>query len=202
MPRRRSNNRPPNLPENLQFQLEIPGAGERPFVSMNFKLATERGANGEQLRLQAHMETRFEALTALPAAQKLKALPGASGARRLVRRGLENRLVQRALKPFEQARFSSWLDLRATTTPRDRGPGELLPGTELAKVGVQPVVNGPPVQTWLSETGGATPGLAQITTLQLDKKDLPARLRRLLGAAPFQLAATVVNVIEDGPSRK
>jgi hypothetical protein len=36
-----------------------------------------------------------------------------------------------------------------------------------------------------------------LTLLRLDKSRLPAALRRLLGARPFQMSATVANVIEE-----
>ena len=188
----------PSVPESFDFQARVPGLGDIPFMSLSLKLATEQIGSGEQVRLQAHIETRFSAIVqALPGAQKIQALPGARSARRLIQSGLQNRGIQKALSPFRHTRLSSWVDIQASTAPRDRGPADLLPTQELAKIGVQPHKDGPPIQTWLSETGGGAPGLAQITTVQMDKRQLPQRLREALGAAPFQLAATVVHVIED-----
>lgn len=187
-------------PRELQLQGSLPGLGDLPFVHVDIKLATEDSGQGETLRLQAHIETRFEALAdALPAPLKAKALPGARKAGALIRKGLSAPLVQRAVTPFRDLKLNSWIDLQASTAPRDQGPRELLPQNQLARLGVSPQKDGPPVQTWLSETGGPTPGLAQITTVLLDKAQLPARLKAALGSRPFQLAATLVNVVEDGP---
>ena len=190
-------------PRELQLQGSLPGLGDQPFVHVDIKLVTDDTGHGETVRLQAHIETRFEALTqALPSPLKAKTLPGMRKAGALVRKGLAAPLVQRAVAPFRDVKLNSWIDMQASTAPRDQGPGELLPQQQLARLGVTPVAGGPPVQTWLSETGGVTPGLAQITTILLDKTQMPQRLKRMLGDRPFQLAATVVNVVEDGPGAK
>lgn len=116
--------------------------------------------------------------------------PQADGARLRLRAHLHLRL-RGALRRD----LNSWVELRASNAALDEGSRALVP-EKLEALGIAPRAD-KPVQTWAGALQGARPGFAMLTLLQLEKSGLPAVLRRLLGRRPFQLSATVANVVEE-----
>lgn len=139
----------------VALSLALPGRA--PLCEMRFEAESEPQADGERVRLRAHLHVRF---------------PGA------LRRD-----------------FKSWVEVRASNVALDDGSVALVP-ERLKVLGIEPQ-RGKPVQTWAGGLGGRHPGYAMLTLLQLDKERLPAPVRSALGSRPFQLTATVVNVVED-----
>lgn len=90
--------------------------------------------------------------------------------------------------------LNTWVDVRASNAALDEGSSALVP-ERLQSLGITPSATRP-VQTWAGSLGGARPGYAMLTLMQLDKDRLPAPLRAALGPKPFQLTATLVNVVE------
>lgn len=136
----------------------IPGKNG-PICEVKLEAASEPQADGERLRLRAHLHLR---------------LGSAPGRHRDVK---------------------SWVELRASNASLDDGAGALVP-EKLNALGIQPQ-SGKPLQTWAGALRGGHPGFAMLTLLRLDKAGLPAALRRLLGARPFQLSGTVATVVEE-----
>jgi hypothetical protein len=92
--------------------------------------------------------------------------------------------------------LNSWIEVTASTASLDGGAHDLIPKSDkLESMGIRPARHdGPHVESW----SGLTPnGTAQVSTFQLDKKSLPKNLRKKLGDQPFNLAAMVVNTIEE-----
>ena len=139
----------------VALSLALPG--RKPICEMRFEAQSEPQADGERLRLRAHLHVR--------------------------------------LGPGLRRDFKSWVEVRASSVALDDGSTALVP-ERLQVLGIEPQ-RGKPLQTWAGGLGGAHPGYAMLTLLQLDKERLPAPLRQVLGARPFQLTATVVNVVED-----
>ena len=197
--------------EHYTLAAEIPGATPgKPLWRMNLELVSEPQGEGERLRLRAHLQTNFasglaHALDA-PSADvqsggeaKSANLPAQRIGRWLQRR-LENPLVRRLAEPLLRRDFHTWIELRASTADLLEGTKALLPETERLKpLGIEPVTGSgaPVVQTWAGRAGGLRSGHAQVSLVQIDKRHLPARLAAALGEQPFQLAAAVVNVVEE-----
>ena len=91
--------------------------------------------------------------------------------------------------------LNSWVELRTSNAALDEGSHALVPD-KLEALGIAPQAH-KPVQTWAGALPGTRPAFAMLTLLQLEKSGLPAILRRLLGRRPFQLSATVANVVEE-----
>jgi len=113
--------------------------------------------------------------------------PEAGGERLRMRAHLRLRLAARDVH--------SWVEVRSSTAALDDGSRALVP-ERLGALGIQPQA-GKPLQTWAGALGGAHPGFAMLTLMQLDKERLPLRLQRALGPKPLHLTATLANVVED-----
>jgi hypothetical protein len=92
--------------------------------------------------------------------------------------------------------INSWIEVTASTASLDRGAHDLIPRSEkLESMGIRPAKReGPHVESW---SGSTAQGSAQVSTLQIDKKSLPKNLQKRLGDQPFNLAAMIVNTIEE-----
>lgn len=197
-------------PEQMSFSAELPGAQDgAPLWRMNLQLVSEPHGDGEKLRLRAHFQTNFAstvraALQATPHAQQ-QALPGvgssltlAERTGALAQRALVNPLVQKIAAPLLRHDFNTWIDLQASTASLDAGAVALLPQHEkLTAMGIAPSrkkSNGPVAESW---SGQSPNGFAQVSILQIDKRHLPQRLASLLADKPFQMAAAIVNTVEE-----
>jgi hypothetical protein len=209
-----------NQAEGERFTLaaEIPGLRPgKPLWRIQLELHSEPQGEGERLRLRAHWQANFAsalapALSAEPAQPPRAETPESSErlpAERVshwLRQRLDNPTVRRLAEPLLRHDFSSWLELRASTADLAGGVSALLPETDRLKaLGIEPKLSNstedaPMAQSWAGSAAGPRPGFAQVSLLQMDKRHLPPALAALLGAKPFQLAAAVINVVEEDPA--
>jgi hypothetical protein len=195
-----------SAPETLSFSAAIPlGAGGAPLWQIDVQMISEPHADGEKLRLRARVQTNFasalrpslDARVAL-ADQREQSLAERAGS--LVQRSAARMLalpgVRTLAEPLLENDFNTWIEIQTSTASLDAGSSELIPQSErLAALGIQPKRAGehPVAETW---SGQSADGIAQVSLLQLDKRHLPPRLARRLGDKPFQLAAAIVNTIQ------
>ena len=201
--------------ERYTLAAEIPGLRPgKPLLRLQMEMHSEPQGDGERLRLRAHWQFNFASALAPalgvdppPAESKgesTERLP-AERVSQWLRHRLDNPTVRRLAEPLLRHDFSSWLELRASTADLADGVGALLPETDKLKaLGIEPKLststeNAPLAQSWAGSAGGPRPGFAQVSLLQMDKRHLPPALAALLGTKPFQLAAAVVNVVEEDP---
>lgn len=201
--------------EAIAFEAAVPlGGASEPLWRLRVQLVTEPHADGDRLRLRAHIQTNLasslrvalravdhptahEALTDATASrsQKLAARAGQL-VQRTAQRALGLPVVGMVVEPLLRLDFNTWIELQASTASLDAGAHELLPQADrLAALGIQPRRAGdqPVAESWAGE---APDGYAQVSVLQLDKRHLPQRTRDLLGATPFSMAAAVVNTAQ------
>ena len=204
--------------ERYTLSAEIPGLRPgKPLWRINLELHSEPQGDGERLRLRAHWQANFASALApaLAADQPPPVAESGSGgtlpAQRVgqwLRRRLDNPLLRAVAEPLLRHDFNSWIELRASTADLADGAGALLPETDRLKaLGIVPKLSdasheAPMAQSWTGSAMGPRPGFAQVSLLQIDKRHLPPALAALLGARPFQMAAALINVVEeDAPQR-
>lgn len=197
--------------ERYTLAAEIPGlAPGKPLLRINIEMHSQPQGGGERLRLRAHWQANFASALAPALGQEPPPAMSPSGERlpaervgQWLRRRLDNPLLRAVAEPLLRHNFNSWLELRASTADLAGGAGALLPETDrLRALGIEPKLSDPKqeaplAQSWAGAANGPRPGFAQVSLLQLDKRHLPPALAALLGARPFQLAAAVVNVVEE-----
>lgn len=197
----------------VAFAAELPVGQEQPLWRLQVQMVSEPHADGERLRLRAHLQTNF-ASALRPALQ-----PGAPDAAQpalgsdgrnaltLAQRagGLVQRTAARALEvpalralaePLLQLDLNSWIEVQASTASLADGSHQLLPQQDkLAALGIRPkrATDQPVAESWAGE---APDGFAQVSVLQIDKRHLPERLRRQIGERSFSLAAAIVNTAQ------
>lgn len=180
--------------EAVAFSAQIPGSSG-PLWEMRVEAQSEPQGDGERVRLRAHFRMH---LRASPAPGRRPDAAPALPAR--VGRWIERRLASPVLRlfaaPLIDRDFNSWVEVRASSAALDEGSRALVP-EKLKVLGVEPQA-GRPLQTWAGGLPGARPGYAMLTLLQVEKERLPAPLKQAMGEKPFQLSATLVNVIEEG----
>ncbi len=203
------------IEDRKAFEVAIPiGNSTEPLWRIRVQMLTEPQADGERVRLRAHIQTHFAsalrpALLAHAAAQAAPALTDlhASRGQRLAARAgqLAQRTAQRALaipvvgllmEPLLKLDLNTWIEIQASTASLDAGSHDLLPQADkLAALGIQPRRAGdqPMAESWAGE---APDGFAQVSVLQMEKRHLPPQLQRALGTAPFSLAAAMVNTAQ------
>lgn len=179
--------------EAVALGASIPGSGG-PLCEFRFEAEAEPEANGERVRLRAH----FRLSLRRPVAPRGKlagrpALPARIG--RWIERRLESTVAQLLAAPVLDRDINTWIEVRASSAALDEGSHALVP-ERLAALGIEPQP-GKPLQTWAGGLQGGRPGYAVLTLLQIDKDRLPPPVQDALGNKPFQLSATLVNVIED-----
>jgi hypothetical protein len=203
--------------EDAHFSLRLPARGDQEgdWLAFDCAITTREDADGEHLRLRSHLRADFSRL--LPArrtSQRARLAPppddSASGRAlqrlgerasrlagraldRALNRALDTAVARRALAPLAHRRVESWMDLHGTTAPLDRDADDMLP-RGLARIGVMPDRDGPPVQSWVAPTPH---GMAQITTLRIDERHLMPGGRGKTPNKPLRLAATFAQVVED-----
>lgn len=197
--------------ERFAFSAEIPAGRHGPVCRVDVQVLREPQRDGERLRVRAHLQTNLASVLR-PALQRRedpslvplppsgsRALAPMRRARRIAGQGLQlalnTRVAQRLAQPLLSHDLNTWVELQASTEPLDDGAHSLVPQSErLAALGIHASKrSGPVAESWASETPN---GLAQLSLLQIEKRDLPPGLARRLGRQPFQLAAAIVNTIE------
>lgn len=196
--------------DSFSLSAELPGlTADAPLLRLKLEMLSEELGEGGRFRLRAHVQANVaSALTPLPAPRKAQdaiggpntvSLPAASVGR-LLRMGLKVPAIRRAATPFIRHDVNTWIDIRASTADLVDGARALLPeSAQLQALGIDTTMpaDGPMAQTWAGATGGLTPGFAQVSLIQVDKRHLPKALSALLGNQPFQFVAAVVNVAEE-----
>jgi hypothetical protein len=197
----------------LAFAAELPVGQNLPLWRVQLQMISEPHADGERLRLRAHLQTNFASALrpALEhgAADAARPALGSDGrnALSLAQRagGLVQRAAARALEvpalrtlaePLLQLDLNSWIEIQASTASLADGSHHLLPQQDkLAALGIRPkrATDQPVAESWAGE---APDGFAQVSVLQIDKHHLPERLRSRLGELPFSLAAAIVNTAQ------
>ncbi len=201
--------------ERYTLSAEIPGlSAGKPLWRLNLELHSEPQGEGERLRLRAHWQANFAsalapalAADAPVAGSGPESGPGAGlPAQRVgqwLKRRLDNPLLRALAEPLLRHDFNSWIELRASTADLADGAGALLPETgRLKALGIEPKLSdantqAPVAQSWTGSAAGPRPGFAQVSLLQIDKRHLPPALAALLGTRPFQMAAALINVVEE-----
>ena len=178
--------------EAVAFAATIPGS-TGPLCEFRFEAEADEQAGGERVRLRAHFRLRLRSVAAQAPGRGRAALPARIG--RWIERRLASPVTQALAAPVLDRDINSWVEVRASSAALDEGSRALVP-ERLKALGIAPQL-GKPLQTWAGGLDGPKPGYAMLTLMQLDKERMPAPLRQALGAKPFQLTATVVNVIED-----
>lgn len=203
--------------EDAHFRLRLPARDDQEgdWLAFDCAVTTREDADGEHLRLRSHLRADFSRLLPAmrtPARARLSA-PADAGTRgralqrlsdrasRLVGRALDTALdttvARRALAPLAGRRVESWMDLHGTTAPLDSSTDDMLP-RGLARIGVMPDRDGPPVQSWAAPTPH---GMAQITTLQIDERHLMTGRGGKAPDKPLRLAATFAQIVEQSGER-
>lgn len=205
-----------NAEDQLGFAAELPVGQAQPLVRVQLQLVTEPQADGERLRLRAHIQTNLASALrpALSASTEpdRPALESATGtALSLSQRGAVavghalQRVAQRALsvpairalsEPLLQLDLNTFVEIQASTASLADGSHQLLPQADkLRALGIVPKrsTDAPVAETWAGE---AADGFAQVSVLQIDKRHLPPRLAEMLGDKPFSLAAAIVNTAQ------
>lgn len=205
---------PDGASEYFALDAAVPlGGAPEPLWRIRLQMVSEPQADGEKLRLRAHLQTNFAsalrpALTAradsarpaLPQQGSGRALRLGERAGQLVQRtahrALQRPVLRALVEPLLQMDLNTWVEIQASTASLDAGSRDLLPQSErLAALGIQPKPAGaqPVAESWAGE---APDGFAQVSVLQMDRRHLPPRLLQLLGDRPFSLAAAVVNTAQ------
>lgn len=201
--------------DRMSFSAELPAGQFGSLLKLDISVQNEAHGDGERVRVRAHVQTNFASvlrpmLAAPPASTRRKSSGGARSesralqpagrvgavATRGLRRVLANSVVRRLTEPLLKNDINTWIDITASTASLDRGAQDLIPQNDkLDALGIRPTAHdGAHVENW---SGSTASGVAQVSMLQIGKKDLPESLKRRLGAQPFNLAAVVVSTIEE-----
>lgn len=146
------------------------------------------------------LEQRLSGLTAVRHTLRAATLDRAgrfagAAAGRIVHSAWSNPWVQRVTEPLLRQDLNTWIEVQASTASLDRGASALLPPERFASLGIRPArtEEGVQIDVW---SNGNDQCEAELSVLQLDKRDLPLELQRELGDRPFQLVATVARTAE------
>ncbi len=203
--------------DRLRFSAELPAGALGSILKLDVQIDTEAHGDGERVRLRAHVQTNFasvlrpllelpKAATGREALGHTLAAGSASGlapverlgklATRGARRVYANPVVRRLSAPLMQHDVNNWIEIAASSASLDGGAHDLIPNNEkLAAMGIRPArKQGPHLETWSGQVG---PGMAQVSTFQVDKDSLPPGLRKQIGDQAFHLAGMVISTIEE-----
>jgi hypothetical protein len=196
--------------DRLAFSAELPAGAFGALFKLNVQIHSEPQGDGERLRMRAHLQTNFasvlkpmlaspapppksrkgsgRALAPIDRAQQL--------ASRSVRRAFANPVVKRFAEPLLRNDINTWIDLTASTASLDEGAHALVPKSEkLDALGIRPTrKEGSHAETW---SGSTASGSAQVSMLQVNKDSLPKSVKKRLGPQPFNLAAVIVNTVDE-----
>lgn len=197
---------------------ELPAADGQPLLKLQVHLDTEIRGDGEETRLRVHLQSCLghaasaisrhtpKQTAALPKSgeRSLRTRSPSQRVAALVQRSLNTPLLRRAAAPLMRHDLNTWIDVRASTAPLMRGAAALMPryADKLRQIGVQlPPGNAPLAHTWIGPATGTNAGQAQFSILRFDKRHLPGALAVLLGDKPFQIVATMAQVLEERDPR-
>ncbi len=202
--------------DQLSFAAELPVGQNQPLWRIQLQMITEPQADGERMRLRAHIQTNFASAlrpaldnatpperpalaantgTALTLGQRGAAAVG-SALQKAAQRALEVPAIRALSEPLLQLDLNTFVEIQASTASLAEGSHQLLPQADkLRALGIVPrrSSDAPVAETW---SGQAADGFAQVSVLQIDKRHLPQRLAELLGERPFSLAAAIVNTAQ------
>jgi hypothetical protein len=207
--------------ERFSVSVAVPGGRLGNLGSVQIEVCREPHEDGERIRIHARFEARLasvlrpmitassdaqrqpgEARPALAPPARARAgrpLHPLRDAQRLAGRTLQRVLAtepaRRLTEPLLGYDLSTHIDIHASTASLDAGPRALLPPQErLAELGIRPspLANGALAESWSGQSGNR---YTEIALLQLDKRALPADLRRHFGDRPFQLVAAMLNTL-------
>ncbi len=201
------NHKPDNIdnqPHQAAFEFKLPNPfGGEPLYRAQISLTTTPHAQGETLRLQAHIngcltlpdaQTGAEALPASNTGGTGLARRGRNAASGLVRYGV-SRVPAKLFAPILQRRMQTWIDIRASSAPLAAGAEALIP--ERVRNMLREVPRAKPgeprVVGWSGNIDGPHPGVAQFALLQMDQTDLPPELR----GKPFNLSVGLASTLVD-----
>lgn len=180
-------------PQRNAFSVSLPNPlGGRPLCRATFAWTTTHHADGDSLRLQAHVDGAFYAP---PVRDGRPLSDGGRRSRGLVAAGRDaaRGLARRGLTRMPAQRLRTWIDVQATTSPLASGAEALIPERlrEICGGGLPRQRAGEPrIGIW---TGPAGPGGdAQLALLQIDRDDFPSDYPR----RPFSLIASVASLSE------
>lgn len=202
--------------DRLSFKAELPAGVFGSILKLDVSVDTQAQGDGERVRLRAHVQTNFASVlrpmlaAPAPPPRPRRGVPRTGASRALapatalvgqlagrgVRRAFSNAIVQRLAEPLMKRDINSWIEITASTASLDGGAHDLMPKSDrLESMGIRPARReGPHVESW---SGATAQGSAQVSTLQLDKKSLPKNLQKRLGDQPFNLAAMMINTVEE-----
>ncbi len=203
--------------DQLSFSAELPVGQNLPLWRIQLQMITEPQADGERLRLRAHIQTNFASALRPALSQRRVDEPAALAAdsgstamslsqrgavalgdaiQRAARRALAVPAIRTLSEPLLQLDLNTFVEIQASTASLADGSHQLLPQADkLRALGIVPrrSTDAPVAETW---GGQAADGFAQVSVLQIDKRHLPQRLAELLGERPFSLAAAIVNTAQ------
>lgn len=198
-----------NQPRRAAFEFQLPNPfGGEPVYRAQFCLTSTPHAQGETLRLQAHINGCLRMPE--PLAHSHPALPGTeSGNTGLVRYGRNaatglvrygvSRLPAKLFAPLLERRLQTWVDIRASSAPLAAGAEALIP--ERVRNIMREVPRNKPgeprVAGWTGPIEGPHPGVAQFALIQMDQTDLPHELR----GKPFNLSVGFASTLVDESKR-
>lgn len=203
--------------DRVAFSAELPAGVFGALMKVDVQVHSEPHGDGERVRVRAHVQTNFASVLKpmLTGSAPPPATPGRSSkARRResralapverigqvasngVRRAFANPIVKRLAEPLLRSDINTWIDLTASTASLDEGAHALVPKSDkLDALGIRPArKEGTHAETWAGSTAS---GSAQVSMLQLNKDSLPASVKKRLGPQPFNLAAVVVNTVDE-----
>ncbi|HKY92526.1 MAG TPA: hypothetical protein VJM11_15870 [Nevskiaceae bacterium] len=200
----------PVLADRLAFSAEIPAGAFGALMKIDVQMHSEAHGDGERVRMRAHLQTNFASvlkpmLASPPPAPKSRkgssrALAPIDRAQQIasrgVRRAFANPVVKRFAEPLLRNDINTWVDLTASTASLDEGAHALVPKSEkLDALGIRPTrKDGSHAETW---SGSTASGSAQVSMLQVNKDSLPKSVKKRLGPQPFNLAAVIVNTVDE-----
>lgn len=188
-------------PQSSSYTLSLPNPfGGAPLCQATLAVTTTRHAEGETVRMRAHIDGCFRASPESTAAHSLAGEPTRHGLGRSGR-NLVRMLARDGLSrlPMPEHRVRTWIDIQASTAPLAAGAEALLPERlrELCGGALPRGQAGEPrVGVFAGPAGGAS--YAQLGVLQLDQDDLPPSYRD----RPFSLLASVASLSEPAPKNR
>jgi hypothetical protein len=197
--------------DRLAFSAELPAGAFGALFKVNVQVHSEPHGDGERLRMRAHLQTNFASvlkpMLASPAPPPKARRKGSSRAlapidraqqiaSRGVRRAFANPVVKRFAEPLLRNDINTWIDLTASTASLDEGAHALVPKSEkLDALGIRPTrKDGSHAETW---SGSTASGSAQVSMLQVNTDSRPKSVKKRLGPQPFNLAAVIVNTVDE-----
>lgn len=194
-------------PRESALALELPSPyGGKPWVSATLALSRTPQAQGDVMRLRAHVDSclsisdRYEA-PAIANDRWHKQSLVRHGQQFLagVTREIIARMPAEQLAPLTRRRFRSWVDVQLSTAPLDKGADALVPERLRSALGAGLPRGGagePRVGVWSGPAGGPVGGVASLIWLQMDEADFPGVEQSHTVGSGFNLNASISQLVE------